>query len=321
MLHITNGGFAASGIRAAGVPGEVLAWNDVLHDGPVPGDVSFNQLRAIRARFISDAGWRSFEEALRELAERDRTLERSLAQDEVVLWFEHDLYDQLQLLQLLDWFATCELGSTRLSLICDAEYLGPSTPQRLAERFPARAAVTDEQIDVARSAWRAFRAPNPVDIEEFLRSDTSALPFTAPALRRHLEQFPSTENGLSRAERQALAVLAGGARPFSALFTQSQEMESPVYLGDSSFASYVIALSNCDHPLVAADGQRVTPATARVESPATLELTAQGREVLAHRADHIGLNGIDRWLGGVQLSGTESPWRWDPLAQSLIATA
>src|SRR6185436_11095579 len=138
LLHITNGGAAMGVIRAAGLPGEVLAWNDVLHDGPVPGDVSFNQLRAIRARFISDAGWRGLDETLREFAERDRALERSLGQDEVVLWFEHDLYDQLQLLQLLDWFATCELGATRLTLICDAEYLGPSTPQRLAERFPGR---------------------------------------------------------------------------------------------------------------------------------------------------------------------------------------
>ena len=36
MLHITNGGSAASGLREAGIPGAIVAWNDVLHEGPVP---------------------------------------------------------------------------------------------------------------------------------------------------------------------------------------------------------------------------------------------------------------------------------------------
>jgi hypothetical protein len=33
--------------------------------------------------------------------------------------------------------------------------------------------------------------------------------------------------------------------------------------------------------------------------------------VLEGRADHVSLNGIDRWIGGVHLTGTEVPWRWD----------
>jgi hypothetical protein len=322
LLHITNGATAASVIRAAGVPGAVLAWNDVLHDGPVPGDVSFNQLRAIRARFFSDSGWRTPDEALREFTERDRALERSLSHDEVVLWFEHDLYDQLQLVQLLDWFATCEIGATRLTLVCDAEYLGPSTPERLAERFPLRTTVTDDQFECARLAWRAFRSDDPRAIENHLSEDLEALPFVNGALRRHLEQFPSTANGLSRAEHQAHDVLADGPRPFGSLFADTQQREDPVYLGDASFAAYLTALNHCTQPLiVAAPGQRVTSSVARAESAVPLELTDLGRAVLAGSADHIALNGIDRWLGGVRLTGPESTWRWDPAARILIATS
>jgi len=33
--------------------------------------------------------------------------------------------------------------------------------------------------------------------------------------------------------------------------------------------------------------------------------------VLAGKADHITLNGIDRWIGGVHLFGNQVPWRWD----------
>jgi hypothetical protein len=39
--------------------------------------------------------------------------------------------------------------------------------------------------------------------------------------------------------------------------------------------------------------------------------------VLAGEADHVRLNGIDRWLGGVHLEGDEAAWRWDAAAGRL----
>jgi hypothetical protein len=282
VLHITNGQSAASVIRAARLPGDVLCWDDVLHEGPVPEDVSFNQLRAIRARFIADCGWATFEDALQAFAERNRALERSLQHDEVVLWFEHDLYDQLQLIQLLDWYATCEIGSTRLSLVCDAEYLGPSPASRIAERFPGRRAVTESDFDLARAAWRAFRSTNPREIERVIGGDTRALPFLAAALHRHLEEYPSTENGLSRTERQALDALVAAPMAFRDLNVAAhQRREDPVYMGDTSFALHLAAMSNVPHPLLlTTQGAHAGPPATLVESAIEFHITDTGRRVL-----------------------------------------
>jgi hypothetical protein len=317
MVHITNGGSAAGTIRAAEVPGDVITWDDVLHDGPVPADISFNQLRAVRARFIADCGWATFEESTRRFAERDKALERALDRDEITLWFEHDLYDQLQLLQLLDWFATCELGATRLSLVCGPEYLGNSTAARLRERFPLRETVSDAQLDVARRAWAAFRAADPTAIEVALAEDTSALPFLAAALRRHLEQFPSTRNGLARAEAQALDAIARGVKTLGDAFVASRE--DPVYLADSSFAMYVASLSNTREPLVLTreGGKLTAPGRGPQFWKSEVVLTDAGRAVLSGDDDHVRLNGIDRWLGGVQLTGGEAEWRWDAAERRL----
>src|SRR5690348_12385732 len=142
MLHITNGDSAAGSLRAAGLPGEVLAWRDVLAEGPMPEGLTLDELAPVRARFLAQTGWASYDEALADLRRQYAALAVAVAtaQDEVVLWFEHDLHDQLQLGQLLDWFAAHARGSTMLSLVMIGEHpavtpfygLGQLTPQQLA---------------------------------------------------------------------------------------------------------------------------------------------------------------------------------------------
>lgn len=324
MLHITNGDSAAAGIRETGLEGKVLSWIDVLHEGPVPSDLDLAQLRTVRAQFIASCGWTSFEEAVALFSRRDQVLAESLGQDEVILWFEHDLYDQLQLLQILDWFAHQELDRTKLTIICGAEYLGPSTVERLRERYPERQTVSQAQLELARAAWASFRSSDPIQLTDLLQQESSALPFLASALRRHLQQFPSQKNGLSRSENQALEVIASGATTLGQVYRQSHhDREEAVFLGDDTFAVYVERLSAGRKPLVLwEDGQIIRAPRGRSRAPEFWEsnvmLTPLGRAVLEGAADQVELNGIDRWLGGVHLSGTEARYRWDEGAQRLV---
>lgn len=299
MLHVTNGDHAADQIRATGVVGEVLPWRDVLHEGPVPAGLPLRKLSALRAAWLAgvDAAPADVAEGF---AARDGALER--AHDEVVLWFEHDLYDQLQLIQLLDWFAEHGRGA-RLSLINPPEYLGSAAPDRLAAWFAERQPVTPEQLRLGARAWAAFRAPDPTEVQRVMEGDTAALPFLAGALRRHLEQFPSVRDGLSRTERQLLEAVDGGAATIREAFVEHNRREDPVWLGDTSFLGYVDALADGPRPLLLR-----APAPRR--SDARLELTPTARDVLAARDDRVRANGIDRWLGGVHLRGREAAWRW-----------
>ena len=129
-----------------------------------------------------------------------------------MLWFEHDLYDQLQLIQVLDGLA--ELRGPPISLVCEAEYLGNMEPERAAELFALRNPVTRRHMQEARAAWTAFRSSDPRNLETV---KIVALPFLAAAIRRHLEEFPWTTDGLSRTERQ---ILAGNTE------------EEPAFMGD-----------------------------------------------------------------------------------------
>ena len=57
MLHITNGDSAAETIKDVVFSGQILAWRDVLHEGPVPANLSLAQLSQLRAEFIAAQGW------------------------------------------------------------------------------------------------------------------------------------------------------------------------------------------------------------------------------------------------------------------------
>lgn len=333
MLHITNGDSAGQTIGATGLSGDWLAWQDVLHEGPVPVGLALADLSEERARYIAGQGWGDAAAVLASFRARDAALAASLTQDEVVLWFEHDLFDQLQLIQLLDWFAGQSLGATRLSLICINTFpgktrflgLGELTVAELASLYPTRHTVTADELALGRAAWAAFRAPDPTAIETLLAGGASALPYLADALRRFLEEYPAMGDGLARADREALQVIAAGSETPRALFAAQQALEEAPFMGDTTMWSHLRALGSGPRPLltVAGDGHFLLPREAPDAdqfAAQRLALTADGRAVLAGQADYLALDGIDRWLGGVHLRHpqVDAPlWRWDAAGRRL----
>jgi hypothetical protein len=295
MLHVTNG--TSVSLQDTGLPGDILPWLDALHEGPVPAHLDPAELRRVRGVFL-DAEWPGSAPAEFELAHRDAALE---AHEEIALWFEHDLYDQLQLIQILD---RVHGSASNVSLISTDRYLGPMTGAELRALWPARHAVSDAEYALAEAAWSAFCSPDPLEIEKVLARDTSALRFLAGALRRHLQQFPSVVGGLSRTERQILQVAASGQHNFASLFAAEQKMEERIFMGDASLRRWIRGLVECRNPLLSVnDG--------------VYRVTGLGRDALAGSVDHVRLNGINRWLGGAHLEGNETLWRWDEAAGRL----
>ena len=332
-LNITNGDVAVGSLSDAGIEGKIIAWRDVLHEGPVDSSLSLDELSRQRARFIAGNNWDDFAHVSGNFVERDRMIQHLDYFDEVVLWFEDDLYDQLQLIQLLDLLvghATVKLedlvgGDTpkqpRISLIVVDGYIPPLEPEELQQLDANRPLARPDQFMLAKRAWAAFGSPDPSRIERLLQDSTSALPYLGRALRRHIEEFPSTENGLSRSEREALTAIAEGHVTPVAAFLEVANKQESIFLGDLVFYSYLERLSGRDHPLVTwTDGTPITAPTAaesRDFVKREMALTPLGREVLAGRKDWQNINTQPRWLGGVEIS-PPSTWRWDPNNRRLV---
>lgn len=311
-LHVTNGASAVGALRAAGIRGGALAWDDVLHDGPVPR-LGAEALRAARARWLAGAFGVDGGDALASLERRDRALAGALADPgaEVVLWFEPDLYDQLQRLQILD---RVRLGAA--ARVTEAEvptYVAECTAEQLQDALADRGPVPDTALADAGAAWDALCHPDPTALAALLpRLPDGAL---RGAIRRLLEELPASGTGLARSERTALEALADGPRPAAEVFRAVQAAEAWRYLGDASFALVLRRLARGPRPLLVMDALG-PPAVSAPEAEhrtfwrQTVALTEAGRDVLAGRADRVACVGLDRWLGGTHLMPA-SGWRWD----------
>jgi hypothetical protein len=320
-LHVTNGDQAAKAIVFAGLADDVLPWRDVLHDGPVPNMLKLNDLSRIRAEFIAQMHWGANEELGNAFASRDAAFGLAAEHGRITLWFESDLYDQLQLAQILAemFVAHTPLGEAELIQVDD--YLGPMDVEGLRKAYDAREIVSAEHLEIANRIWQAYRFHTPYHVVQMVQTDYPPLPHLSAAIRRLLQEYPWTTDGLSRTERATLEAISGGVNTPAAIFTHVTQQEDRIYLGDSSFAGILHGLSAVGHPLVEwSDGEIVAApsGTSGRESfwHRPVRLTATGRRVLERKDDHVRLNGIDKWIGGVHISEPYI-WRYNPETREL----
>lgn len=285
LVHIRCGHDILDALRRA-LPGTPIAWVDPISEGPPRA-----QGLDARAEFLQlSYGARGSAESL---AAQDRELEASVgdastedeARSQIVLWFEHDLFDQVILLYLLDWlydrgFAHSDPGVRLIQIDRHASIgspeqfrgLGQLAPEHLAALYPDAARPLQEaDWHRARTAWQAWNAPQPDALMKLIESlnsevageDPSALPFLRTAFERHLAEFPTLIGGLSRTETIILERLAqaareshgapgaaGGGLPPDQLFRAFVKQDRWLGLGDLMFWPRIVGLAFARRPLI-----------------------------------------------------------------------
>jgi len=258
---------------------------------------------------------------LRRLERRDRELDGN-RDGTYVLWFEADLYDQLQIAQVLARLGRLGVTPERVTLVCVGEYPGIAHFGGLGELGPAQlegllataaTPLTAAAIDLGAAAWAALRSDHPGRLGEIAASRSPELRFLGEAFDRLGREYPSTRDGLSLTERRILAATGvGGAASAGEVFARVWRREPRPFLGDRFCFRTMTRLARARTPLLAAD-----PPTGQVTAATRLRVTPAGRRVLAGEADHVALSGIDRWVGGVHLHGPTARWRWDEGIESI----
>lgn len=304
IVHVCNGDTTADTLSLADLPGEIRVWADALDQGPLL-PVSDEEHWRLRGEFWATRGLPG---AAARLEAWDRGVDEAAAAEELILWFEHDLFDQLALIRLLARLARRGLPQqlTIVSIDRHPEVpsflgLGQLKPEQLAELWPRRTPLSRDAIDEAITAWIAVTAGDPRALP-FLGRRIKAMPFLAGALERQLEELPDPQSGLSRTERQLLAAVARGVGAAGELTSAVQAIDPRYPITDLLLRTTLEALRRCGF----------------IEGDAELAATVLGRQALAGAIDRVHEAGIDDWRGGVRLAGRGPVWRWDGQQRKLI---
>ena len=302
MLHVLNGD-ATAAVFPHAIVGERAVWRDILMEGPAAADAE------TRAAWLAPRLGITADDYVRGWREQQRMLARAHAHDEVVLWFEQDLFCVMNL-----WFVLDRLDGARVSLVfpplAAGRGLGALNPSAFESLFARRRTLSATDVAEARALWRAYAASEPLALARL----RPTLPFARAAIRLHCARFPSVVDGLDDVEHATLRTLDHPIE-FAALFrrvTTSAEANE-LGLGDVQFAAIVRELAARDAPLLRLEHPDAPFASWRISR------TSLGGNVLAGRSDRLAVAPLDRWLGGVHLRVGAPLWRWDRERRRLVA--
>ncbi|MEW2922131.1 DUF1835 domain-containing protein [Muricauda sp. ANG21] len=215
LLHITNGDSFTSKLQSLQLQGDIITWREMLCEGKTLCTVGSESFWKTRFEFLSknykiSKSW-FVEKTLKEY----RSLCNHKQQDQIVLWFEYDLFCQINMLAVLSWLKT-HRRHAEISLVCSGKeddsnkYYGLSelSDEKLLELYENRTMLSQDDIEYADYVWQLYCSDNPIRLENLINNDNFQFEYLSDALKTHLKRFPTIKNGLNELENHILDLAA-----------------------------------------------------------------------------------------------------------------
>jgi hypothetical protein len=303
-LHILNGDGTARVFKESEIPGETLIWREMMMEGPVSGFAEGKPFWDLRSKYITAAYGQQPGQYESNFIAEFMKLGQVSRYDEVVLWFEFDLFCQANLLFLLNWFSR-RAPQTALSLVSPGYHpevvpfhgMGQLSPEQLAALYPQRIALDEDQLWYGSDVWDAYSrsARPPMGMIAALTRPETGFDHLSAALEAHYRRFPALGDGLNAIERCTIVALDESPLAPGDLFRHFCK-ELPEYgLGDLQFWAELKGLM--PHWVV--------------KSADNFALTEEGVALARARRNRLEVAFPEKWLGGYLLHSAAEPYLWD----------
>jgi hypothetical protein len=206
-LHITNGDAFSRYFSELGIKGTVITWREMLCEGRTLHTVGTEAFWKERYEFLNK-NYKVTKKSFIDLTLKQyRNLCKQKQQDEIVLWFDSDLFCQINMLGVLSWlkthrkYAQIAIVSRAPSLeISTVKGIGELEPEVLYKLYENRIHLNQDDLEFADYAWQLYCSDNPVRIAQLSNYDSFNFPYLKQAISLHLQRFPSLKNGLNAQE-------------------------------------------------------------------------------------------------------------------------
>ncbi len=289
LLHITNGDIFTSRLKTLDLKGDIITWREMLCEGKTLCNVGSESFWKTRFEFLNknykvSKSW-FVEKTLKEY----RSLCNHKQQDQIVLWFEYDLFCQINMLAVLSWLKT-HRRHAEISLVCSGNEdetgqmysLNQLDDPKLLSLYNSRITLTQDDIEFADYVWQLYCSDNPMRLENVVSHNAFQFEYLSDALKAHLKRYPTIKNGLNVLENKVLETVEG-ANPNSRpeLLTELLKDQGYYGFGDTQYSRIITSL----RPLFS--------------SFSPIKLTKKGKEVLNNRLNYYSqIRDNQQYLGG-----------------------
>jgi hypothetical protein len=208
ILHILNGDSTLFQIKKTSLQGDFFIWREILCEGEITSKVGTNQFWQERERWMAYFSQGGTDEYQKKFKNKFQDLDIS-AYAEIILWFEYDLFCQINLIAVLSWLDNLSLKHTKTSLVVVGEQpnhkkmlgLGEINGEEYPILFEQRVDLAKADLSFATEIWDIYRSSNHDKLIGKIKKDSnSKFKYLLPAFKAHLNRFPQKSNGLSKIE-------------------------------------------------------------------------------------------------------------------------
>lgn len=212
-LHILNGDSTLELFDRSNLKGETFVWREVLAEGPVHpvfnSDEFWNERRSFMTSFFNV-----------EPVEYDRDVylpfkaltEKLYQFDEIILWFEYDLFCQINLMALISFMAEKREPAQTISMVCSGKIddsgklygLGELSTQQLEEQLNKKLKLNTREFEFAKDVYQTYTSPNPDELFTYSILPSDEFWYLADALKAHFKRFPYADSGLTEIEQKVI---------------------------------------------------------------------------------------------------------------------
>ena len=211
-LHITNGNNLTVYLKELQYTGGFLTWQEMLCEGPTTERIETEEFYNLRKAFLSD--FYDVEINKDELIKELDILNHTDQFQQIVLWFEYDLFCHINLIAIISLLKQRKV-QLPLYLVCSGRVKGEQDLKGLAELKPDqlhlhyknKIRLSEEDIDLMCSLWRIYCGTDHNLLKPFIVQNSS-FPYLTSCLKAHLQRFPDSVTGLSTLELHTLHLIS-----------------------------------------------------------------------------------------------------------------
>lgn len=289
QLHILNGDSSKHCLDALHISGDVAVWREMLSDGPVVESVASEAFWATRALFFETTSSVSAAKYFQLTRDEFSKITAFNQFDETVLWFEYDLFCQINLMALCSFLHRHRQQNSRISLICVGNSqqseqllgLGEFPEDELRIAYENRIELTAADLQFADDIWQLYCQPDPADLAKKINIPHPTFNYLRDAFAAHFHRFPGKFNGLNSIENKILTLLFNEPKSANQIVGELLRWQTWFGFGDLQYFAYLDQLKSL-YEIV----------------DDTIHITDFGKKVLGGETSFLTVNQPEYYFGG-----------------------